>query len=69
MVHDGAVYFVGAFSQIKNGTGRGRGAAVAFDGTIQPWNPAADDTIESVFVTSGRAYVGGGFSTLGGATI
>lgn len=69
MVSADTVYFVGQFTSIGSGgaaASRGRGAAVAVDGTVRPWNPAANATIETLFVDAAATYVGGSFQTLGG---
>ncbi len=71
MVAVDIVYFVGDFSSVGSGAGavsRARGAAFHIDGTVQPWNPAANDSIESLFVDGTTVYVGGGFTMLGAAT-
>lgn len=71
MVAGSVVYFVGEFTSLNTpggSTSRGRGAAVDADGTVQPWNPAANNHIESLFVDGPRVYVGGTFTMLGAQT-
>ena len=63
------VYFVGEFTtlgQSGSTVARGRGAAVDVDGAVRPWNPAADDVIETVFVDGSAVYLAGQFQMLGG---
>ena len=69
MVSGTTVYFVGEFTGVGQGGAsvfRGRGAAVDVDGTVRPWNPAADNVIETVFVDGAAAYLAGQFQMLGG---
>jgi hypothetical protein len=65
MATTSGVYFVGPFTHLTGNTARGRGAAVSHAGTVLPWDPAADDTIECLFVDGSRVFVGGSFATLG----
>jgi hypothetical protein len=71
MVSGDTVFFVGEFSNVQGPSGslaRGHGAAAALDGTIRPWNPDADNTIETLMVDTSRVYIAGSFTDLNGST-
>jgi hypothetical protein len=38
------------------------------DGTVQPWNPAANGNVQSLFVDESRVYLGGDFTMLASQT-
>jgi hypothetical protein len=71
---NGVVYVGGKFTQVTdtNGTvlARNHLAAIsAADGHVLPWNPGANDFVRALTVSiDGKTiYIGGGFTTLGGA--
>ena len=71
MVAGTTVHFVGEFTSLSTPGGsksRGRGAAVDVDGTVQPWNPAANGHVESLYVDGARVYLGGNFTMLSSQT-
>lgn len=70
-----AIYAVGSFDAVGGGTtARGYGAAYNTSGTLLPWNPAANGTINSIAIynttnpATSTAYVGGSFSAMNATT-
>ena len=70
---NGTLYVGGAFSSVT-GSGsavagsRSRLAAIdATTGAVQSWNPGASATVNALSASSTRLYVGGSFTSIGGA--
>jgi hypothetical protein len=68
--HNGVVYVGGAFTAaIQNGQSIPRNHVAAIDeatGTVLPWNPNTSGVVWALAVTDTTAYIGGGFSRVGG---
>ncbi|MBP9159588.1 MAG: T9SS type A sorting domain-containing protein [Flavobacteriales bacterium] len=64
----GTLFLGGAFTSVRTGTLRGRGAALdVATGALKPWNPDADNLIKDLDYRSGRIYAAGDFTLCGGA--
>ncbi len=61
----GGWYIGGSFSQVGNQT-RNNLARINADGTLNAWNPGANNTVYALEVNGGVVYAGGLFSTSGG---
>jgi hypothetical protein len=76
-VSGSTVYAGGVFTQIGCNTGcsitggpftRNYLAAIGTDGSLQSWDPNADDYVYALAVSGSTVYAGGDFTSIGGAT-
>ena len=72
-VSDGIVYAGGNFTAIDDGKGGGVQTrnyigAIGTDGTLNNWNPNANDAVFALAVSGSNVYAGGWFSFVGGVT-
>lgn len=68
LLDNSRLYVVGSFTSI-NSTTRNRVAAVAADtGSLQSFDPNANDTARSLAVYDSNLYIGGAFTTISGAS-
>ena len=68
-VSDGVVYLGGSFTTIgteESPRAQNFGAAVNTDGISVEWNPNADAHLNVIVVSGNTAYIGGGFTSIGG---
>src|SRR5262249_2898278 len=62
------LYVGGAFSSLGGATRNNIAALDASTGNATPWNPDADNTVDSLAVSGATVYPGGQFGTIGGQT-
>lgn len=70
-VTGGSVYVVGYFTQVGSSPAITRNHAAAFDltvGSANTWNPNLDAAALAILPYNGQVYLGGGFTTVNGAT-
>ncbi|HSC52943.1 MAG TPA: T9SS type A sorting domain-containing protein [Phnomibacter sp.] len=67
VVPDGAGgwYIGGSFTQVGNAV-RNRIARINADGTVNDWNPNADNTVSAIAVSGNTVYIGGAFTNVKG---
>jgi hypothetical protein len=62
------LYVVGDFINLNATSRAGLGrVSTAGAGTLESWNPAPDDVVDTVLVSADGVYAGGSFATIGGA--
>jgi hypothetical protein len=63
-IESDTLYIGGSFSQIA-GLERGSLAAVDSNGSVQPWNPGANDAVFTLALDDTTIYAGGAFTSVG----
>lgn len=61
----GGWYIAGTFTNIGS-TGRNRIARINADGTLHPWNPDVNNTVNTLSVSGNTVYIGGSFTAVDG---
>jgi hypothetical protein len=61
----GGWFIGGAFTEV-GGQARVRLARLNADGTLHPWNPACNGTVNALDLEGGTLYIGGSFNQVGG---
>jgi hypothetical protein len=75
VIQNGVIYLGGRFTSVRpagsssGGVTRNHVAALSLaTGQVLPWDPNANGTVQSLAVGNGRVYLGGSFSSVGGAS-